>query len=63
MYYLIKKQLNNLPSAFVGFQVPKYIARKNSDTIIFEFTKDGKPHRKWVKKEEIIYLHKIENFL
>jgi len=62
MYYVIKRNLNVPMSCFLGFQVPKYIATKNSDNVIFEFTKDGKPQRKWVKKEEIILLTKDKNF-
>ena len=56
MYYVIKRQLNVPMSNFIGFQVPKYIAAKNSENVIFEFIKDGKPNRKWVKKEDIILL-------
>ncbi|EHP29587.1 hypothetical protein SMGD1_1063 [Sulfurimonas gotlandica GD1] len=36
--------------------MPKYIASKNNESVIFEFQKDGKPIRKWVKKEDIILL-------
>ncbi len=46
----------------MGFNVPKYIAAKNSDNVIFEFTKDGKVTRKWVKKEEIILLTDDKEF-
>lgn len=56
MYYVIKRQKDTPLQCFIGFQVPKYIASKNNDTVIFEFTKDGKPNRKWVKKEDIILL-------
>lgn len=56
MYYVIKKQPNQPLRSFVGFKVPKYIATKNSDNVIFEFMVDKKPQRKWVKKEEIILL-------
>lgn len=44
------------PTTFIGFQVPKYIAAKNNEHVIFEFIKDGKPQRKWVKKDEVILL-------
>ena len=56
MYYVIKKQADKPQEHFIGFRVPKYIASKSNDTVIFEFLKDGKPLRKWVKKEEIILL-------
>lgn len=56
MYYVIKKQSEKPQEHFIGFRVPKYIASKNNDSVIFEFLKDGKPLRKWVKKEEIILL-------
>jgi len=62
MYYVIKKQLDNPSACFIGFQVPKYIASKNSENVIFEFIKDGKPNRKWVKKEEIILLTEDKEF-
>jgi hypothetical protein len=47
---------------FIGFQVPKYIAAKNNDNVIFEFMKDGKPIRKWVKKSDIILLTDDKDF-
>ena len=56
MYYVIKKQPDQPLRSFIGFKVPKYIASKNSSNVIFEFIIDGKPQRKWVKKEEIILL-------
>jgi len=56
MYYVIKKQINNLPDTFVGFAVPKYIASKKNKNVIFLFEKDGKVIRKWVKLEEIVLL-------
>ncbi len=58
MYYVIKRQIGIPLVTFIGFKVPKYIASKNSENIIFEFTKDGKADRKWVKKNEIILLTK-----
>lgn len=42
--------------SFMGFKVPKYISSKDSDNVIFEFSKDGKAIRKWIKKDEIILL-------
>ncbi len=62
MYYVIKKQLDNPSACFIGFKVPKYIASKSSENVIFEFIKDGKPNRKWIKKEEIILLTKDKKF-
>lgn len=56
MYYVIKKQ-HTVPSAtFISFHVLKYIASKNSESVIFEFEKNGKALRKWVNKEDIILL-------
>jgi len=62
MYYVIKRQTDKPLSCFIGFMVPKYIASKNNEHVIFEFTKDGKPHRKWVKKEEIVLLTEDKDF-
>ncbi len=62
MYYVIKKNLNNPSSCFMGFAVPKYIATKGSDNVIFEFKKDGKVTRKWIKKEEIVLLTDDKEF-
>ncbi len=62
MYYVIKKQTDQPLVCFIGFMVPKYIASKNSDNVIFEFTRDGKVQRKWVKKEEIVLLTDNEDF-
>ena len=56
MYYVIKKQIDRLPSTFLGFAVEKYIASKQNKNVIFLFSKDGKVIRKWVKLEEIILL-------
>ncbi len=56
MYYVIKKILDKPLASFMGFKVPKYITSKSSDNVIFEFTKDGKTIRKWIKKDEIILL-------
>ena len=62
MYYVIKKQQDPPQNCFIGFKVPKYIAAKNNEHVIFEFIKDGKPLRKWVKKEEIILLTDNQKF-
>ncbi len=62
MYYVIKKNINNPTSCFMGFTVPKYIVTKGSNNVIFEFKKDGKIIRKWIKKEEIILLTDDKEF-
>ncbi len=62
MYYVIKRQTDKPMSNFIGFMVPKYIASRNNDHVIFEFIKDEKTHRKWVKKEEIILLTEDKEF-
>ena len=62
MYYVIKQQHGSPMQHFVGFVVKKYIVSKNTDNIIFEFRKDGKIDRKWVKKEDIILLTKDKEF-
>ncbi len=61
MYYVIKKQQS--PSeCFIGFRVPKYIASKNNNNVIFEFQVDGKTTRKWVKKDDIVLLTEDKEF-
>ncbi len=70
MYYVIKKKTDTHPTQFIGFKVPKFITKKNSDNVIFEFKIDGKIVRKWVNKEEILlltddkefYLKTMQNF-
>lgn len=62
MYYVIKKQVDNPEVCFVGFRVPKYIASKNSENVIFEFERDGKITRKWIKKKEIVLLTDDKEF-
>ncbi len=62
MYYVIKRQINNPQSCFLGFQVSKYIASKKNDNVIFEFITNGKIQRKWVKKDEIILLTDNKEF-
>lgn len=56
MYYVIKRQHSTPLNTFISFMVPKYIASKNNDNVIFEFQKDGKAQRKWVKKDDVILL-------
>ncbi|MDO8453036.1 MAG: hypothetical protein Q7S59_00525 [Sulfurimonas sp.] len=63
MYYVIKRQLDKPLSCFIGFVVPKFIASKNNDSVIFEFQKDEKTQRKWVKKEEIVLLTEDKDFV
>lgn len=62
MYYVIKRQKDQPLSCFIGFMVPKYIASKNNDNVIFEFQKDGKPVRKWVHKDDIVLLTEDKDF-
>jgi hypothetical protein len=62
MYYVIKKLINTPQNCFLGFKVPKYIVAKNSENVIFEFEKDGKLTRKWIKKDEIILLTEDKEF-
>lgn len=62
MYYVIKRQTDKPLSCFIGFMVPKFIASRKNDTVIFEFQKDGKPQRKWVKKDEIVLLTEDKKF-
>ena len=62
MYYVIKKQVDKLPNTFIGFPVPKYIASKKNEHVIFLFTKEGKVIRKWVKMDEIILLTADKNY-
>jgi len=62
MYYVIKRQHSMPLTAFISFQVPKYIASKNTGHVIFEFQKDGKAQRKWVKKDDIILLTDDKDF-
>ena len=62
MYYVIKKQPDSPSQCFIGFKVPKYIASKNNENVIFEFKKDDKVIRKWVKFNEIILLTDDKSF-
>ncbi len=56
MYYVITKKTDTYPTQFLGFAVPKFITKKNSDNVIFEFQIDGKVVRKWINKKEILLL-------
>lgn len=56
MYYVIKRHDDASVPTFIGFKVPKYISSKKNDTVIFEFIKEDKAIRKWVKKSDIILL-------
>lgn len=58
MYYVIKRQYVAPMQRFIGFIVSKYIASKNSDNVIFEFVKDDKVQRKWIKRDDIVLLTK-----
>jgi hypothetical protein len=62
MYYVIKKQHNVPLSCFFCFKINKYITSKDSDTVIFEFLKENKKIRKWIKKDDIILLTEDEEF-
>ncbi len=62
MYYVIKQQHTTPLHHFIGFVVEKYIASKNNEHIIFEFQKENKTERKWVKKEDIILLTEDKTF-
>lgn len=62
MYYVIKQHHDSKMQHFIGFVVDRYIASKNNEHVIFEFKKDGKNERKWVKKEDIILLTTNKTF-
>ncbi|WP_455757404.1 hypothetical protein [Sulfurimonas sp.] len=62
MYYVIKQQPESPSKCFIGFKVPKYIAAKNNDHVIFEFEQNGKITRKWINKNEIILLTDDKDF-
>jgi len=53
MYYILKKQHATPLFTFIGFSVGKFITSTNNYSVISEFQKDGKPLRKWVKKEAL----------
>ena len=62
MYYVIKRQPESPSKCFIGFKVPKYTSSRSSDNVIFEFIKDGKTSRKWIKKDEIVLLTEDKDF-
>ncbi|MCW9025733.1 MAG: hypothetical protein OQJ77_00320, partial [Thiovulaceae bacterium] len=62
MYYVIKRQHSIPLQHFIGFAVSKYIASKNNDHVIFEFEKNGKTERKWVKREDVVLLTKDKKY-
>ena len=62
MYYAIIKKPDTHPTEFMGFSVPKFITKKDSDNVIFEFVVDGKKVRKWVNKDAILLLSDDKNF-
>ena len=62
MYYVIIKKADTHPVEFMGFKVPKFITKKNSDNVIFEFKIDGKVVRKWVNKKDILLLSDDKDF-
>ncbi len=54
MYYVIIKKPQTHPPELMGFKVPKFITKKNSDNVIFEFTINKKVVRKWINKSDIL---------
>ena len=62
MYYVIIKKPQTHPPEFMGFKVPKFIAKKHSDNVIFEFKVNGKVVRKWINKKDILLVTKDKNF-
>ena len=62
MYYVIIKKPQTHPPEFMGFKVPKFITKKHSDNVIFEFTIDGKIVRKWINKSDILLVTKDKAF-
>ena len=62
MYYAIVKKPDTYPTEFMGFSVPKFITKKDSDNVIFEFNVDGKKVRKWVDKKAILLLTDDKEF-
>jgi len=62
MYYVIIKKPKTHPPEFMGFKVPKFITKKHSDNVIFEFKIDGKVVRKWINKEDILLVTKDKDF-
>jgi len=62
MYYAIIKKPDTHPTEFMGFSVPKFITKKDSDNVIFEFVIDGKKVRKWINKDAILLLTDDKKF-
>ncbi|MEO1938803.1 MAG: hypothetical protein ABGW85_09255 [Sulfurimonas sp.] len=62
MYYAIIKKPDTHPTEFMGFSVPKFITKKDSDNVIFEFVVDGKKVRKWINKDAILLLTDDKKF-
>jgi len=62
MYYVIIKKPQTHPPEFMGFKVPKFITKKHSDNVIFEFNVDGKVIRKWIAKSDILLVTKDKTF-
>jgi len=62
MYYAIVKKPDSHPTEFISFSVPKFITKKESDNVIFEFTIDGKKVRKWISKDAILLLTEDKEF-
>jgi len=62
MYYVIIKKPKTHPAEFMGFKVPKFITKKNSDNVIFEFKIDGKVVRKWINKTDILLVTEDKAF-
>jgi len=62
MYYVIIKKPQTNPTEFMGFKVPKFITKKHSDNVIFEFKIDGKVIRKWINKNDILLVTKDKAF-
>ncbi|QFR48331.1 hypothetical protein FJR48_00760 [Sulfurimonas lithotrophica] len=62
MYYVIKRQHSVPLQHFIGFAVNKFITSINSENVIFEFEKNGKTERKWVKREDVVLLTKDKKY-
>ena len=62
MYYAIVKKPDSHPTEFISFSVPKFITKKESDNVIFEFMVDGKKVRKWIDKDAILLLTDDKKF-
>ncbi|MFA6759525.1 MAG: hypothetical protein WCR69_00575 [Sulfuricurvum sp.] len=62
MFYVIKKNDTKPLPSIVGFEVDKYIATRNSTSVIVEFKHENKPIRRWVDKSEIILLTDDKEF-